>query len=56
MNVSVPNNKASGHFYVFGIVIALAGAILMVYINFVRLWWKWAKQRRWSNRPGAHAS
>lgn len=56
MNVRVPNNKESGHLYIFGVVIALSGAILIVYINFVRLWWKWAKRRRWSKRPAAETS
>lgn len=48
MNVTIPNNRDSGHLDVFGIVVALAGLILIVYVNIVRLWWNWAKRRRWS--------
>lgn len=51
MNVNVPNNQDSGHLYVFGIIVALAGVILIVYVNFVRLWWTWAKRRAWSKGP-----
>lgn len=52
MNVEVPANNLMGNrYYVFGIVVAFAGVVLIVYANFVRLWWKWAKRRRWRQGP-----
>ncbi|KAH9837216.1 uncharacterized protein C8Q71DRAFT_591066 [Rhodofomes roseus] len=52
MNTQVPANSLAGNrFYVFGIVISLASVILFVYANFVRLWWKWSKRRRWRSGP-----
>lgn len=47
MNVTVPANDLAGNRYdMFGIVIALAFVIIVVYGSFVRLWWVRARRRR----------
>ena len=52
MNVSVPQNAHDGDkFYVFGIIIALAFLITVIYGIIVRRWWVSAKKKRgrWNN-------
>ncbi|KAI4523066.1 hypothetical protein K525DRAFT_197336 [Schizophyllum commune Loenen D] len=44
-NIPVPNNRDSGKYNVFGIVIAIAVFTLFLYLNLVRYWWRKAKRR-----------
>ncbi|TRM60169.1 hypothetical protein BD626DRAFT_505699 [Schizophyllum amplum] len=44
-NIKVPNNRHSGKYNVFGIVISLAVFTLFIYLNVVRYWWRKAKRR-----------
>ena len=47
MNVNVPANDLTGNKYdVFGIVIASAFVIIVIYASFVRSWWMQAKKKR----------
>lgn len=48
MNINVPSNSPESNvpYNVFGIVIALAGVILCLFLGLVHHWWMQAKRQR----------